>query len=66
MMVAESGMNIVSTLDVDLQLYVDPPLVSAKRWHKDIYKIGTMRWQIYKLRTEGWNVVKKEGFKVLE
>lgn len=66
MLVAESGMNIVSTIDVDLQLYVDPPLVSAKRWHKDIYKIGIMRWQIYKLRTEGWNVVKKEGFKVLE
>lgn len=66
MLVAESGMNVVATTDVDLQLYLDPPLVSAKRWHKDIYKIGTMRWQIYKLRTEGWKVVTKEGFKVLE
>ena len=66
MVVTDSGMNVVATADVDLQLYVDTPLVSAKRWHKDLYKIGIMRWQIFKLRTEGWSIVKKEGFKVLE
>ena len=66
MLVTETGMNVVSTLDIDLQLYIDPPLVSAKRWHKDIYKIGTLRWQIFKLRTEGFRVVKREGFKALE
>lgn len=63
--VTEAAMNVQATVGVDLQIYLDPPLVSAKRWHYDIWRDQAFKWQIFSLRTENFKMVKSEGFKVL-
>ena len=64
-LVTDAKMNLVSTIAADLQFYLDPPLVSAKRWHYDLYKDTAFKYQIFRIRTENLTPVIKEGFKSL-
>ena len=48
----------------DVQFCLDPPLISAKRWNYDIPGLkAEWVWQIFRVRLENFEVVKKEGIK---
>lgn len=48
----------------DVQFCLDPPIISAKRWNYDIPGLKTeWVWQIFRVRLENFEVVKKEGVK---
>ena len=46
----------------DVQFCLDPPIISTKRWNYDIPGLREeCNWQIFRLRLENAEVVKKEG-----
>lgn len=48
----------------DVQFCLKPPILSAKRWNYDIPGLKSeAQWQVFRIRTENFEIVKKEGFK---
>lgn len=62
--VIEPTMDLGVGWGVDLQLYLDPPLISSKRWTYPLYSDQAVDAQVFKIRMENMEVVKKEGFKL--
>lgn len=64
LLVIEPTMDLGVGWGVDLQLYLDPPLISSKRWTFPLYSDQAVDAQVFKLRWENTKLVTKEGFKL--
>ena len=62
LVVTETSMDAGIGIHGDVQFCLDPPLLSTKRWKYDIPGLKTEYvWQIFRLRSENLEWVKKEG-----
>ena len=62
LVVTETSLDAGIGIHGDVQFCLDPPIISTKRWKYDIPGLKTeWVWQIFRLRSENGEWVKKEG-----
>ena len=62
LIVTDTSMDVGVGIHGDVQFCLDPPIIPRKRWNYDIPGLKAEAvWQIFRLRTENFEAVIKEG-----
>ena len=63
--VTETQGNFLSSLELDLQFCLDPPILKKRTWKWPIWSMLDFNAQLWKTRTENGTIAKQEGPKIV-